>query len=159
MVRSKLTHRPYLLKHFFLDDVCSPHSPWIVTGHLGEILRENRLDLKCNSDHLPLPCFLMSLILTKLCLHSNLSPVLLLDHVIKDVNSGSPAAMAGLKDNDILVAVNGERVDGLDHESVVGKIKQSEERTSLLVVDKETDSMYKLVRSCKLLLGIDYLSQ
>ncbi|XP_015481922.1 Na(+)/H(+) exchange regulatory cofactor NHE-RF3 isoform X1 [Parus major] len=68
------------------------------------------------------------------------------EHVIKDVNSGSPAAMAGLKDNDILVAVNGERVDGLDHESVVGKIKQSEERTSLLVVDKETDSMYKLAQ-------------
>ncbi|XP_068036675.1 Na(+)/H(+) exchange regulatory cofactor NHE-RF3 isoform X2 [Anomalospiza imberbis] len=68
------------------------------------------------------------------------------DHVIKDVNSGSPAAVAGLKDKDILVAVNGERVDGLDHESVVGKIKQSEERTSLLVVDKETDSMYKLAQ-------------
>ncbi|NXH80611.1 NHRF3 protein, partial [Edolisoma coerulescens] len=68
------------------------------------------------------------------------------DHVIKDVNSGSPAAMAGLKDNDILVAVNGERVDGLDHESVVGKIKQSKAKTSLLVVDKETDSMYKLAQ-------------
>uniref|UniRef100_A0A8C3TKY4 PDZ domain containing 1 n=1 Tax=Catharus ustulatus TaxID=91951 RepID=A0A8C3TKY4_CATUS len=75
------------------------------------------------------------------------------DHIIKDVDSGSPAAMAGLNNNDILVAVNGERVDGLDHESVVEKIKQSEERTSLLVVDKETDSMYKLVRKCKLLLG------
>ncbi|NWV89035.1 NHRF3 protein, partial [Machaerirhynchus nigripectus] len=68
------------------------------------------------------------------------------DHVIKDVNSGSPAATAGLKDNDILVAVNGERVDGLDHESVVGKIKQSEAKISLLVVDKETDSMYKLAQ-------------
>ncbi|XP_010397802.4 Na(+)/H(+) exchange regulatory cofactor NHE-RF3 [Corvus cornix cornix] len=67
-------------------------------------------------------------------------------HIIKDVNSGSPAAVAGLKDNDILVAVNGERVDGLDHESVVGKIKQSEAKTSLLVVDKETDSMYKLAQ-------------
>lgn len=97
--------------------------------------------------------------LTKLCLHSNLSPLLILDHIIKDVNSGSPAVMAGLKDNDILVAVNGERVDGLDHESVVGKIKQSEAKISLLVVDKETDSMYKLVRKCKLLLGIDNLSQ
>uniref|UniRef100_A0A8C3TIH0 PDZ domain containing 1 n=1 Tax=Catharus ustulatus TaxID=91951 RepID=A0A8C3TIH0_CATUS len=75
------------------------------------------------------------------------------NHIIKDVDSGSPAAMAGLNNNDILVAVNGERVDGLDHESVVEKIKQSEERTSLLVVDKETDSMYKLVRKCKLLLG------
>ncbi|XP_017586974.1 PREDICTED: Na(+)/H(+) exchange regulatory cofactor NHE-RF3 isoform X1 [Corvus brachyrhynchos] len=67
-------------------------------------------------------------------------------HIIKDVNSGSPAAVAGLKDNDILVAVNGEQVDGLDHESVVGKIKQSEAKTSLLVVDKETDSMYKLAQ-------------
>ncbi|NWV84201.1 NHRF3 protein, partial [Dasyornis broadbenti] len=68
------------------------------------------------------------------------------DHIIKDVNSGSPAAVAGLKDNDILVAVNGERVDGLDHESVVEKIKQSEAKTSLLVVDKETDTMYKLAQ-------------
>uniref|UniRef100_A0A8C9G4F1 PDZ domain-containing protein n=1 Tax=Pavo cristatus TaxID=9049 RepID=A0A8C9G4F1_PAVCR len=68
------------------------------------------------------------------------------DHVIKDVDSKSPAAKAGLKDDDILVAVNGERVDALDHESVVGKIKQSEEKTTLLVVDKETDAMYKLVR-------------
>ncbi|KFQ13143.1 Na(+)/H(+) exchange regulatory cofactor NHE-RF3, partial [Leptosomus discolor] len=68
------------------------------------------------------------------------------DHVIKDVDSGSPAAKVGLKDNDILVAVNGERVDGLDHEGVVGKIKQSEAKTTLLVVDKETDAMYKLAQ-------------
>ncbi|XP_065597985.1 Na(+)/H(+) exchange regulatory cofactor NHE-RF3 [Cyrtonyx montezumae] len=68
------------------------------------------------------------------------------DHVIKDVDSKSPAAKAGLKNDDILVAVNGERVDALDHESVVGKIKQSEEKTTLLVVDKETDAMYKLAQ-------------
>ncbi|XP_068276511.1 Na(+)/H(+) exchange regulatory cofactor NHE-RF3 [Nyctibius grandis] len=68
------------------------------------------------------------------------------DHVIKGVDSGSPAAKVGLKDNDILVAVNGEQVDGLDHESVVGKIKQSEAKTTLLVVDKETDAMYKLAQ-------------
>ncbi|NWS71352.1 NHRF3 protein, partial [Crotophaga sulcirostris] len=68
------------------------------------------------------------------------------DHVIKDVDSESPAAKAGLKDDDILVAVNGEQVDGLDHESVVGKIKQSEAKTTLLVVDKETDTMYKLAQ-------------
>ncbi|KFZ65055.1 Na(+)/H(+) exchange regulatory cofactor NHE-RF3, partial [Antrostomus carolinensis] len=68
------------------------------------------------------------------------------DHVIKDVDSGSPAAKAGLKDDDIVVAVNGEQVDGLDHESIVGKIKQSEAKTMLLVVDKETDAMYKLAQ-------------
>ncbi|XP_015735293.1 Na(+)/H(+) exchange regulatory cofactor NHE-RF3 isoform X2 [Coturnix japonica] len=68
------------------------------------------------------------------------------DHVIKDVDPKSPAAKAGLKDDDILVAVNGERVDALDHESVVGKIKQSKEKTTLLVVDKETDAMYKMAQ-------------
>ncbi|NXI71560.1 NHRF3 protein, partial [Anseranas semipalmata] len=68
------------------------------------------------------------------------------DHVIKNVDSMSPAAKAGLKDDDILIAVNGERVDALDHESVVGKIKQSEEKTTLLVVDKETHAMYKLAQ-------------
>ncbi|XP_040438861.1 Na(+)/H(+) exchange regulatory cofactor NHE-RF3 [Falco naumanni] len=68
------------------------------------------------------------------------------DHVIKDVDSGSPAAKAGLKDNDILIAVNGEQVDGVDHESVVRKIKQPEAITTLLVVDKETDAMYKLAQ-------------
>nr|XP_025949090.1 Na(+)/H(+) exchange regulatory cofactor NHE-RF3 [Dromaius novaehollandiae] len=67
-------------------------------------------------------------------------------HVIKDVDSGSPAAKAGLKDNDILVAINGERVEALDHEQVVEKIKQSEEKVALLVVDKETDTMYKLAQ-------------
>ncbi|KFW00602.1 Na(+)/H(+) exchange regulatory cofactor NHE-RF3, partial [Eurypyga helias] len=67
-------------------------------------------------------------------------------HIIRDVDSGSPAAKAGLKTNDILVAVNGEQVDGLDHESVVGKIKQSKAKATLLVVDKETDTMYKLAQ-------------
>ncbi|XP_068000810.1 Na(+)/H(+) exchange regulatory cofactor NHE-RF3 [Melanerpes formicivorus] len=68
------------------------------------------------------------------------------DHIIKDVDSGSPAAQAGLKDNDILVAVNGEQVDSLSHESVVGKIQQSEAKVTLLVVDHETDAMYKLAQ-------------
>jgi len=108
------------------------------------------LILKCSSDNQPLPCILISLNLPSIHLHIKLFTLLILDHVIKDIDSGSPAAKAGLKDNDILVAVNGEQVDGLDHESVVGKIKQSEAKTTLLVVDKETDTMYKLVRKCKL---------
>uniref|UniRef100_A0A8B9NXP4 PDZ domain containing 1 n=1 Tax=Apteryx owenii TaxID=8824 RepID=A0A8B9NXP4_APTOW len=67
-------------------------------------------------------------------------------HLIRNVEKDSPADKAGLKDNDTLVAVNGEQVEALDHEQVVEKIKQSEEKLTLLVVDKETDTMYKLVR-------------
>ncbi|XP_074853930.1 Na(+)/H(+) exchange regulatory cofactor NHE-RF3 isoform X2 [Carettochelys insculpta] len=68
------------------------------------------------------------------------------DHLIKDIESGSPAAKAGLKDNDILVAVNGESVEALDHDTVVERIKRCGEKTTLLVVDKQTDTMYKLAQ-------------
>ncbi|XP_038417920.1 Na(+)/H(+) exchange regulatory cofactor NHE-RF3 [Canis lupus baileyi] len=64
--------------------------------------------------------------------------------VIKDIDSGSPAEEAGLKNNDLLVAVNGESVESLDHDSVVEMIRKGGDQTSLLVVDKETDNMYRL---------------
>ncbi|KAL7983524.1 hypothetical protein Chor_000400 [Crotalus horridus] len=67
-------------------------------------------------------------------------------HLIKDIDSDGPAAKAGLRDNDILVAVNGEPVEALDHEAVVEKIRQSGENTTLLVVDEETDTMYKMAK-------------
>nr|XP_060478198.1 Na(+)/H(+) exchange regulatory cofactor NHE-RF3 isoform X2 [Panthera onca] len=66
--------------------------------------------------------------------------------VIKDIDSGSPAEEAGLKNNDLVVAVNGESVESLDHDSVVEMIRKGGDQTSLLVVDKETDRMYRLVQ-------------
>ncbi|XP_042317078.1 Na(+)/H(+) exchange regulatory cofactor NHE-RF3 isoform X1 [Sceloporus undulatus] len=67
-------------------------------------------------------------------------------HLIKDIDPGSPADKAGLKDNDILVAVNGEPIEALDHHAVVEKIRQSGEKTTLLVLDEETDAMYKMAK-------------
>ncbi|KAB1260378.1 Na exchange regulatory cofactor NHE-RF3 [Camelus dromedarius] len=64
--------------------------------------------------------------------------------IVKDIDSGSPAEEAGLKNNDLVVAVNGESVESLDHDSVVEMIRKGGDQTSLLVVDKETDNMYKL---------------
>ncbi|XP_011806659.1 PREDICTED: Na(+)/H(+) exchange regulatory cofactor NHE-RF3 isoform X2 [Colobus angolensis palliatus] len=64
--------------------------------------------------------------------------------IIKDIDSGSPAEKAGLKNNDLVVAVNGESVETLDHDSVVEMIRKGGDQTSLLVVDKETDNMYRL---------------
>ncbi|KAM9243522.1 Na(+)/H(+) exchange regulatory cofactor NHE-RF3 isoform 2-T2 [Dugong dugon] len=66
--------------------------------------------------------------------------------IIKDIDSGSPAEEAGLKNNDLLVAVNGESVEALDHDSVVETIRKGGDKTSLLVIDKETDNMYRLVQ-------------
>uniref|UniRef100_A0A2K5QSN8 PDZ domain containing 1 n=1 Tax=Cebus imitator TaxID=2715852 RepID=A0A2K5QSN8_CEBIM len=64
--------------------------------------------------------------------------------IIKDIDPGSPAEEAGLKNNDLVVAVNGESVETLDHDSVVEMIRKGGDQTSLLVVDKETDNMYRL---------------
>ncbi|XP_055979246.1 Na(+)/H(+) exchange regulatory cofactor NHE-RF3 [Sorex fumeus] len=64
--------------------------------------------------------------------------------IIKDIDAGSPAEEAGLKSNDLLVAVNGESVESLDHDSVVEMIRKGGDQTSLLVMDKETESMFRL---------------
>ncbi|XP_051021398.1 Na(+)/H(+) exchange regulatory cofactor NHE-RF3 [Acomys russatus] len=66
--------------------------------------------------------------------------------IIKDVEAGSPAEAAGLKTNDLVVAVNGEPVEALDHDSVVDMIRKGGDQTTLLVVDKEADSIYRLAR-------------
>ncbi|XP_004619223.3 Na(+)/H(+) exchange regulatory cofactor NHE-RF3 [Sorex araneus] len=64
--------------------------------------------------------------------------------IIKDIDAGSPAEEAGLKSNDLLVAVNGESVESLDHDSVVEMIRKGGDQTSLLVMDKETESLFRL---------------
>ncbi|XP_036780294.2 Na(+)/H(+) exchange regulatory cofactor NHE-RF3 isoform X1 [Manis pentadactyla] len=66
--------------------------------------------------------------------------------IVKDIDSGSPAEEAGLKNNDLVVAVNGESVESLDHDSVVEMIRKGGDQTSLLVVDKETDNIYRLAQ-------------
>lgn len=43
------------------------------------------------------------------------------------------------------MAINGQEVDGCSHEKVVDKICQRGNSCSLLVVDRVTDQMYKLV--------------
>lgn len=47
---------------------------------------------------------------------------------------------------DRLVAVDGKEVDGWSHERVVDSIRESGSNCCLLVVNKETDDMYKMVR-------------
>lgn len=69
--------------------------------------------------------------------------------IIKDIDSKSPAEKAGLKNNDLVVAVNGTSVESLDHDSVVEMIRKGGDQTSLLVVDKETDNIYKLVSNTR----------
>ncbi|XP_051567211.1 Na(+)/H(+) exchange regulatory cofactor NHE-RF3-like isoform X2 [Myxocyprinus asiaticus] len=64
-------------------------------------------------------------------------------HYIGKIDKGSPAELAGLKDKHRLAAVNGEEIENCTHEQVVDKIQQGN-KCCLLVLDAETDKMYKL---------------
>ncbi|KAM9449064.1 Na(+)/H(+) exchange regulatory cofactor NHE-RF3-like isoform 1-T2 [Salvelinus alpinus] len=65
-------------------------------------------------------------------------------HFIRDIDRGSPAERAGLKEMDRLVAVEGVEVDGCSHEQVVDRIRQCGNKCCLLVVDEDTDTLYKM---------------
>ncbi|TKS67095.1 Na(+)/H(+) exchange regulatory cofactor NHE-RF3 [Collichthys lucidus] len=65
-------------------------------------------------------------------------------HFIKEIDRGSPAERAGLKEMDRLVAVDGQEVDNCSHDQVVDKIRLSGNKCCFLVVDNDTDEMYKL---------------
>uniref|UniRef100_A0A672K4G5 Na(+)/H(+) exchange regulatory cofactor NHE-RF3-like n=1 Tax=Sinocyclocheilus grahami TaxID=75366 RepID=A0A672K4G5_SINGR len=65
-------------------------------------------------------------------------------HYIGEIDKGSPAERAGLKNMDRLVAVNGQEIDNCRHKQVVEKISQQGNKCSLLVLDAETEKMYKL---------------
>ncbi|XP_068614745.1 Na(+)/H(+) exchange regulatory cofactor NHE-RF3-like [Brachionichthys hirsutus] len=65
-------------------------------------------------------------------------------HFMKAIDKGGPADRAGMKEADRLVAVDGKDVEKCSHEQVVDMIRQSGRTCSFLVVDKETDQMFKL---------------
>ncbi|KAK3568342.1 hypothetical protein QTP86_004955 [Hemibagrus guttatus] len=65
-------------------------------------------------------------------------------HFIGEIDRGSPAEKGGLKEMDQLVAVEGEEIIQCTHDQVVDKIRQCGNRCCLLVVDAETDKMYKM---------------
>lgn len=55
-------------------------------------------------------------------------------HVAMNVREGYPADRAGLRDDDIILEVNGESVHGMDHEAVVKKIASNPNQVDLFVV-------------------------
>ena len=58
---------------------------------------------------------------------------------------GSPARRGGLVDGDRLVAVDGAALESQSHEAAVEHIRRAGGACCLLVVDPDTDRMYKMV--------------
>uniref|UniRef100_A0A8C6JCL3 Uncharacterized protein n=1 Tax=Melopsittacus undulatus TaxID=13146 RepID=A0A8C6JCL3_MELUD len=62
-----------------------------------------------------------------------------------DVDAGLPADQAGMKEGDRLLAVNGESIEGLDHQQTVLRIRAHDDRVTLLVIDPAGDAFYHSV--------------
>ncbi|NXS68776.1 NHRF4 protein, partial [Pandion haliaetus] len=62
-----------------------------------------------------------------------------------DVDPGLPAEQAGMKEGDRLLAVNGESIEGLDHQQTVIRIRAHDDQVTLLVIDPAGDEFYQSV--------------
>ncbi|KAM4795596.1 Na(+)/H(+) exchange regulatory cofactor NHE-RF3 [Rhinophrynus dorsalis] len=65
-------------------------------------------------------------------------------HFVMEVDPGSPAEKAKLKDYDRIVAVNGESMEQQEHEEVVEAIRRGGDKATFLIVDKKTDELYTM---------------
>ncbi|NXD85023.1 NHRF4 protein, partial [Halcyon senegalensis] len=62
-----------------------------------------------------------------------------------DVDAGLPAEKAGMKEGDRLLAVNGESIEGLNHDQTVLRIRAHDDQVTLLVIDPAGDAFYQSV--------------
>uniref|UniRef100_A0A3B3YMR6 Na(+)/H(+) exchange regulatory cofactor NHE-RF n=1 Tax=Poecilia mexicana TaxID=48701 RepID=A0A3B3YMR6_9TELE len=62
---------------------------------------------------------------------------------VRSVDPNSPADRAGLRTGDRIVEVNGVNTKGLRHSEVVALIRSRGDEVSLLVVDQETDELFR----------------
>lgn len=74
------------------------------------------------------------------------------DHVLREVDSGSPAERAGMQDGEILLEVNGESVDSLRHDEIVERVRLSGKQVFITTISQSGLGFYNQVRISYLIL-------
>ncbi|XP_045572194.1 NHERF family PDZ scaffold protein 4b [Salmo salar] len=63
-------------------------------------------------------------------------------HVMREVDQGSPAEMAGIEEGDLLLEVNGEAVESLGHEDIVDRVRKSCQQVTLTTITARGQEFY-----------------
>ncbi|XP_054899530.1 NHERF family PDZ scaffold protein 4b [Poeciliopsis prolifica] len=63
-------------------------------------------------------------------------------HVLREVDSGSPAERAGIQDGEILLEVNGESVDSLRHDEIVERVRLSGKQVFITTISQSGLGFY-----------------
>lgn len=69
-------------------------------------------------------------------------------HVLRELESGGPAERAGLKDGDLLLAVNGQSVESLRHQEIVERVRRSGQKVSVTTITPGGLEFYTKVGVC-----------
>ncbi|KAK7173138.1 hypothetical protein R3I93_003071 [Phoxinus phoxinus] len=80
------------------------------------------------------------------------------DHMVRDVDNGSPAELGGVKEGEMLLEVNGESTDSLSHDEVVSKIRQSGQQVDLTTMPPQGHDFYTKLGLSPLLFCVDVTS-
>ncbi|XP_061904439.1 NHERF family PDZ scaffold protein 4b isoform X1 [Entelurus aequoreus] len=78
-------------------------------------------------------------------------------HVLRKVDAGSPAEKAGMRDGEVLLEVNGESVELLQHDDIVKKVRESGQHTSLTTITPQGQEFYTQLGLSPLLFCENYI--
>ncbi|KAG9348258.1 hypothetical protein JZ751_001993 [Albula glossodonta] len=66
-------------------------------------------------------------------------------HLLREVDTGSPAEQAGMQDGDLLLEINGEAAEELEHEEIVSRVRQSDQLVTFTIIHAYGRDLYMQV--------------